>query len=465
MKRAIALYVSIAATACYSAEIIGSKGFTHLEVDNGTWWFVDHKSEKFITTGMNHVDEGKILFNEVNQDWMKKTFGEDIQAPWGALNERAENIGLFADMVVADFKDYGFNTIPFHAYNVPYELYEEREIYYVAKIKVEQICLMHMKRNKGQRFPDVFSAEFRKKLDALAKKTCTPLRDAKYCLGYTFFDMPDLKPIRNFQRHLFPDKGFIYPWVQDMRSLPASAPGKQAWIGILKQNHTTAEKAATVYGLSDIRTWDELGKVTVWPVEPSNKPLALEDAEDMLTAIAEKWYGLHHELIKKYDPNHLIIGDKHDVGYDKQVSMIPEGVLKAMGKYTDILMIQSYSFYADHHKDMLDELHKKSGLPIINGDHAYSCPSCKQDKTKGLKLESQEAVAEEYYHYMKNIMQNHPYMLGWWYCGYIEQWAPAGTHLGQQCGFFSPFGEPNEELLPLVSAANFKAVEWHSRKD
>ena len=24
---------------------------------------------------MNHVDEGKILFNEVNADWMKKAFG------------------------------------------------------------------------------------------------------------------------------------------------------------------------------------------------------------------------------------------------------------------------------------------------------------------------------------------------------------------------------------------------------
>ena len=52
-------------------------------------------------------------------------------------------------MVVDDFKNYGFNTIPFHSYTVPLQLYEERKIYYIAKIKVQQICLTHMKRENN----------------------------------------------------------------------------------------------------------------------------------------------------------------------------------------------------------------------------------------------------------------------------------------------------------------------------
>lgn len=444
--------------------IVGNPNYIHLLEDDGVWWFVDHMGKRFITTGMNHVDEGKILFNEVNEGWLQKEYGDDIKAPWGALNGKADNIDAFTDMVVSDFKDYGFNTIPFHAYNVPLELYDERQIYYVAKIKVQEICLMHMKRDRGDRFPDVFAYEFESKLDALAKKTCSPLRDAKYFLGYTFFDMPDLKSIRPWQRNKFPDQGLIYPWVQDMRALPVSAPSKQKWISILKNNHSSASKAAETFGLTGISSWSELSAVSEWPVQPKDRTKALKDAEDMFTAIAEQWYKLHHDLIKKYDPNHLIIGDKHDVGYDKSVHMIPHGVLQAMGKYTDVLMIQSYTHYADHHKAMLEELHEISGLPIINGDHSYSCMHEHQEKTKGIKLESQEAVAEAYYSYMKNIMQNHPYMLGWWYCGYIEQWAPAGTHLGQQCGFFSPFGEPRTDLLPRVEEANKNAIKWHRGK-
>jgi len=444
------------------SQVIGNSSFIHLVKDNGIWWFVDHTGKRFITTGMNHVGEGQILFNEVNEGWMQKEFGEDIKAPWGALNTKAKNIGAFADMVVADFEDYGFNTIPFHAYNVPLSLYEERQIYYVAKIKVQQICLMHMKRNKGQRFPDVFSPAFQTKLDTLARKTCTPLRGAKYCMGYTFFDMPDLKSIRNFQKWMFPDQGLIYPWVQDMRELPATAEGKQKWIEFLKQNHASAAAAAKVYVIQGISSWKDLAEVTSWPVQPSDKTKALKDAEDMFTAIAEQWYRLHHDTIRTYDPNHLILGDKHDVGYDRSVHMIPGGVLQAMGKYTDALIIQSYSRYADHHKTMLEELHAESGLPIINGDHSYSCMTHKQTKTKGIKLKSQQAVANEYHSYMRNIMANHPYMLGWWHCGYMEQWAPAGTpHLGQQCGFFTPFGEPRTDLLPMVKQANEAAVKWH----
>ena len=128
----------------------------------------------------------------------------------------------------------------------------------------------------------------------------------------------------------------------------------------------------------------------------------------MFAAIAKQWYKLHHGLIKKYEPNHLIIGDKHDVGYDKSIHMIPDGVLQVMGKYTNVLMIQSYSHYADQHKAMLEELHQKSGLPIINGDHSYSCMHERKEKTKGIKLESQKAVAEAYYAYMKSNMENTP---------------------------------------------------------
>ena len=244
--------------------------------------------------------------------------------------------------------------------------------------------------------------------------------------------------------------------------LPADAAGKQEWIRILKQNHSSAEAAARVYSINDVTSWDKLAKIVSWPAEPNDVPKVKNDADDMLTSLADKWYGLHKELIRKYDPNHLLLGDKHDVGYDKSVDMIPDGVLRAIGKHCDVLMIQYYTFYTGQHNETLRELHNKTGLPIINGDHSYSFKTAKHTKIKGLKVDSFAAVANEYQRYLKGSMEDHPYMLGWWYCGYIEQWAPAGTkQLGQQCGFFSPFGEPNEKLLSVVKEANELASIWH----
>ena len=442
--------------------VIGNPKFIHLQNNDGLWWLTDHTGKQFITTGMNHVGEGGVLFNEVNKGWLTGKFGADIKGSWGGLNPRAKNHGGYADMVVKDFKDYSFNTIPFHAYSTPLHLYEERGIYYVAKIKVQSISLMQMNRAKGARFPDVFSESFRDKLDGLAKKTCEPLREAKYCLGYAYFDMPDLKSVRRWHRQMFPDGGLVYPWVQDMRELTAEAAGKQEWMRILKRNYESAAEAARVYAIDDIASWEDLAQITSWPIKPNDVPRVRKDADDMLTALAKKWYGLHHELIRKYDPNHLLLGDKHDVGYDTSVERIPNGVLDAIGKYCDVMMVQYYSFYTDQHNAALQELHGKTGLPIINGDHSYAFKTPKHTKIKGLEVESFEGVANEYRRYMKGIMEDHPYMLGWWYCGYIEQWAPAGTkQLGQQCGFFSPFGEPNKALLSVVKQANENASKWH----
>jgi len=151
-------------------QVIGNPKFIHLQKDDGVWWFADHTGKRFITTGMNHIGEGGVLFNEVNKGWMTERFGADIKGSWGGLNPRAKGMGAYADMVVKDFKNHAFNTIPFHAYSTPLHLYEERKIYYVAKIKVQNISLQSMNRTRGHRFPDVFSKEFRNKLDALAKR-------------------------------------------------------------------------------------------------------------------------------------------------------------------------------------------------------------------------------------------------------------------------------------------------------
>ncbi|MEO0448530.1 MAG: hypothetical protein AAF191_20905, partial [Verrucomicrobiota bacterium] len=296
----------------------------------------------------------------------------------------------------------------------------------------------------------------------LARKICVPLREAKCCLGYSYFDMPDLRAVRPWQRTQFPDKGLIYPWVRDMRKLPSRAPGKNEWIRILKINHSSAAEAARVYALESVASWEELSATTEWPAEPNEVEKALRDADDMLASLADRWYGLHHEMIRKYDPNHLLLGDKHDVGYAQWVERLPDGVVQAMAKYNDILLIQYYSYYTDLHNETLRDLYQRSGLPIINGDHAYVHQTERHSKIKGLEMESFEAVGAEYQRYLQRSLAEHPYLLGGWYCGYIAQWAPSGSErLGQQGGFFSPFGEPNLELLPFVKEANEKAVGWH----
>lgn len=97
-------------------ELIGNCDFIYLEKEVGVWWLVDYMGKWFIMMGMNYVGEGGVFFNEVNEGWMIGEFGLDIWGVWGGLNFCVENIGDYVDMVVKDFKDYGFNIIFFYVY-------------------------------------------------------------------------------------------------------------------------------------------------------------------------------------------------------------------------------------------------------------------------------------------------------------------------------------------------------------
>ncbi len=120
-------------------------------------------------------------------------------------------------------------------------------------------------------------------------------------------------------------------------------------------------------------------------------------------------------------------------------------VLKAIGKHCDVLLIQYYSFYTDLHNTTLRDLHRKTGLPIINGDHAYSHKTHRHTKLKGLEVHSEEAVAEHYASYTKQTMIDHPYALGWWYCG-----------------FYDSFGRPNLDIPARREGGQRNAVRWHA---
>ena len=52
--------------------------------------------------------------------------------------------------------------------------------------------------------------------------------------------------------------------------------------------------------------------------------------------IVEQWYGLHKEIIRKHDPNHLILGDKNIVGWHH------DWLLPVLKRNVDVICVQGY---------------------------------------------------------------------------------------------------------------------------
>jgi hypothetical protein len=114
-------------------QLIGSESYVHLEKIDNAWWFVDANGEKFISTGMNHI-QANIRFADYNKKYWSKKFGEEILLNEQYNGKATQAIKKWMEQVVIDHKDYGFNTIPYHRQlNIPDEYFEELKIFFTLE--------------------------------------------------------------------------------------------------------------------------------------------------------------------------------------------------------------------------------------------------------------------------------------------------------------------------------------------
>ena len=308
--------------------------------------------------------------------------------------------------------------------------------------------------------PDVFSADFERHLSKRVQAVCGEHRDNQNLLGYLFTDVPTWETAQTPGSNA--DDVMIYPWVNAIVGLGEYAPGKRAWIEHLKRCYGNAVEAARVWGIYVSPaygiSWDYLARLDTW-FGAVDKDRARVDLAGFMGLIAERWYGLHHDAIRKEDANHLILGDK------SRVDIFREWLLPLLAKYVDVVLIQSYSTFA-RDCEMLDWIYKGTGKPMLNGDGSFGYPNSHQQKysVKGFRSNSTsvEEVAAKYRKYLEETMAR-SYMLGWHHCGYLEQWddSERGDVNSNENGFLDPFENEYTAWTDVIRDANQKVYAQH----
>jgi len=435
--------------------ILGDTGFVHIVYEDETWWMQNGQGEKFVPTGMNHV-ASSIRFADYNKEFWLNEFGENILQSNGYVNWQSPEVKNWMEQIDKDHKDYSFNTIAFHhPHWMPTEYFEELEIYYFGKPKLGEINHKYAYLYYDG-FPDVFSQVWKEESDAYMQVYCAKHKDNKYFLGYTYNDLPDygIHAIR-MNRSGF----FKHPWIMDIISKEGMTEGKKVWREVLKANYASPEEAGGMYGV-ELSAWEDIAGITKWE-DPKIYADGIRDQDMMNKEITEAWLSTHYELIRKYDPDHLIYGDKIGWGYMGPGWGQPDWIWDVVRKYVDVILVQSYDFYTPQHEEHLRGVYESTGKPVINGDHGYGFIRPNMNDAKGIRVDSLEGMGLEYARYLKGVM-NLPYMLGWQNCGYLETWSGNSDNTGkEQSGFFDPFGNPITEVLTHVKAANENAVSWH----
>jgi hypothetical protein len=416
------------------------------------WWFV-RDGEPFVSLGVNHLQPDCWLA-PYNREASLARYGDDLaDADGRRFNPDGQGLRRLVDAMIDRIQQWGFNSLGMHTHGVPARLYQSRIPYLHC---INAVHLGSRYRFGTDRCPDFFSDAFAERLGKRIRRTAEEHRGCPNLLGYAFTDIPRWYffggPPKNRQ-----DRWPIHPFVDDLRSQPASAPGKQQWIDVLHSRYGSAAVAAQIYNL-EVRGWEELADVRDWPY-PAEPERAAGDSEAMLQRMVGRWYDLHVGFIREFDPHHLIFGDKLH-----SPDILPDWFAPILRRSVDVMLIQWYRPF-DQQEAVLRDLHARTGKPILNGDSCFGCPKPPlQTSVKGYPCRDMEEVAARYVEYLRGIMSL-PFMVGWHHCGLMEQWDGGKGTAGElpENGFMDPYEQPHEAFVQAATRINTEATSLHTR--
>jgi len=404
-------------------------GFFRVEEIEGRWWFIDPDGNAFISVGVNHIHS------------------RDLQKPWNrhVYEEKYGNEETFFTESEKRLKEWNFNTVgPFSRYP---EFVGEDGMPYLYNLSPEEFPLarwqsVYGRKNREWVIPDVFSDEWKVKVENVLEPLCKQYRDDPLFIGYCYVDIPCWDQVEL--------------WVESIIKT-TDTPGKMAYVKLMRERYPDIGDWNSAHN-TNYRDFDDIIEDTD-PHKRSIKSWAgftdrdriNDDDHAFLGHIASRYYEVLGETIRRNDGNHLIIGDRYDGNHG-----VPEEVLRSTGKYTDVLGIQYYpvDHYRgyEHHNSVIKQYYEIVGKPVFLVDLAFSVPSRTMPAPFGAHVSDQRERGRKYAEYFKNAFEI-PFVIGMGWCGYID-----GSYnvepLWQHSGIIDEFDEPHEDFIEQVKKTN-----------
>ncbi len=166
------------------------------------------------------------------------------------------------------------------------------------------------------------------------------------------------------------------------------------------------------YFYSDMPAWIKTRRGQTWDEKTD---LSTPDGQAALGEIAEKYYKIIRDSIRRYDKNHLILGDRYDGD-----GGIPDIVLEKAAPTIDVLSVQYYTRFEYMEAD-LDRWCGMLGKPILLADSAFLAPTelLKVGPQAKVYVPNQAERGKAYQDFAARAYAK-PYIIGWHWCAYIE---------------------------------------------
>ncbi len=403
------------------------------------WWIVTPEGNAFLSFGINHLVPD--LFNQDhNRDHWLKILGLQDTRNYGEYSLALRKWYL------QTCKDFGFNTAGVHTslntINNP-----RPAIPYMQPIHFMQIP--HWRSDiPDSNFKDMFSDEYAHECDRMAREIATAKRDDPYLLGYSMTDCPlfteedcrertdTIGGARRGSRIGFPRK---------FRNMNRAAPAKMVYVKTMQEIYEGKIRKFNKTYNTRFRSFDELASAVDWrPNTDLSNGNETRDNVEFLKICVGKYYQVGRDSIRKYDDNHMFLGDKIHANTDSMDTVLP-----ATHQYTDIVMYQMYAKY-EVQEPGLDRWSKITDKPFLNGDSAYTMVTEDMPRPFGPIADNLEQRAEWTKEFMEKAFAR-PGFVGWHYCGLVDATMKHPRKQDRQhSGLIDQYGKPYPLLQSYI---------------
>ncbi|GHJ41002.1 hypothetical protein [Streptomyces sp. TS71-3] len=167
-----------------------------------------------------------------------------------------------------------------------------------------------------------------------------------------------------------------------------------------------------------------------------------------LAGIADAYYRVATEAIRRHDPHHLILGDRYGTR-----TGVPDAVLDAAAPYLDVLSVQTFPGPApgalDAALERIERWQERTGLPVLIADTGNWCPTAMNPGRTGSARDQRERAAG--YTASAEAFAARPWCVGWHWCSWLEN-----PHRG--FGLKDPWDEPYRDLTDAVTEVNHRLL-------
>ncbi len=376
----------------------GSSDFFRVgQTSEGQWWFIDPEGKPFFYKGVCAINRAG------TQGGRRATPGKYAEAVDRKYNYM-ENPDTFVYSTINRLRDWGFNGLG--AWTTE-EFFDKGMAYTEILEFFKEGPFMAL---DGQRhsIPDIFSDEWKVAIDKKARALCSPLRNSKQLLGYFTDNEIGFGATSDFGLDPgFKNAGrFGFSLLRQLLSAEENQPATIAAWNFLMERHQNLTRLGEAWNLPEI-SHEHLRKMNqeLIPIESEQYQ---EDSEDFSAFFASTYFQLVNEAIKRYDPNHLILGCRFGGPPD-------EFILQAMKPWVDVISQNNYRAVM---YERIDYLYRSVGLPVLIGEFSWNTDIIKKvplhnEPENGLTLK------QRMYKRGERILEQaitHPAMVGYtWY--------------------------------------------------